>query len=216
MTFNTSEYEKICSFIKENKEKIKKTPEIIAISKNQSKESVEQAINYGIRLFGENRVQEAIKKFTDLKKEHCDLKLHLTGPLQTNKVKQAIKIFDVFHTLDREKLAIEFSKHKADISEKKFFIQVNIGKEKQKIGIFPDYVESFVNYCLADLNLNVIGLMIIPPQYENPDEYFFQLYSLAKENNLEFLSMGMSSDYKKALLNGASHIRVGTLLFGER
>ena len=145
-----------------------------------------------------------------------DLELHLTGPLQTNKVKNAIKIFDLFQTLDREKLANEFSKHVESIKNKVFFIQVNIGKEKNKSGIFPEEADDFIKYCMQDLKLNIAGLMCIPPINTNPTFYFKNLYNIAKGNNLIHLSMGMSGDYIDGLKCGASYIRVGTLLFGNR
>ena len=152
----------------------------------------------------------------NLKSSFQDLELHLTGPLQTNKVKNAIKIFDLFQTLDREKLANEFSKHAESIKNKVFFIQVNIGKEKNKSGIFPEEADDFIKYCKQDLKLNIAGLMCIPPINTNPTFYFKNLYNIAKGNNLIHLSMGMSGDYIDGLKCGASYIRVGTLLFGNR
>ena len=193
-----------------------KNAKMVAVSKNHSVESVKIAINSGIRIFGENRVQEAEKKFLNLKNIFQDLELHLTGPLQTNKVKNAIKIFDLFQTLDREKLANEFSKHKESIKNKIFFIQINIGKEKTKSGILPEEADGFIKYCKQDLKLNITGLMCIPPIDKNPTFYFKNLNDIAKRNSLIHLSMGMSSDYIDGLKCGASYIRVGTLLFGNR
>ncbi len=193
-----------------------KNAKMVAISKNHSVESVKIAINSGIRIFGENRVQEAEKKFLNLKNIFQDLELHLTGPLQTNKVKNAIKIFDLFQTLDREKLANEFSKHKESIKNKIFFIQINIGKEKTKSGILPEEADGFIKYCKQDLKLNITGLMCIPPIDKNPTFYFKNLNDIAKRNSLIHLSMGMSSDYIDGLKCGASYIRIGTLLFGNR
>ena len=213
MTFNPSNYQQILKNISKYSTKNVK---MVAISKNHSIASIEKAINSGIRIFGENRVQEAEKKFLNLKKNFQDLELHLTGPLQTNKVKNAIKIFDLFQTLDREKLANEFSKYKESIKNKAFFIQVNIGKEKTKSGIMPEVADSFIEYCNHDLKLNILGLMCIPPIDKNPIFYFKNLNDIAKRNNLNHLSMGMSNDYVDGLKCGASYIRVGTLLFGNR
>ena len=213
MTFNSSNYQQI----KQNIAKYgSKNVKIVAVSKNHSVESIKIAINSGIRVFGENRVQEAEKKFLNLKSSYQDLELHLTGPLQTNKVKNAIKIFDLFQTLDREKLANEFSKHIDLIKNKVFFIQVNIGREKTKSGIFPETADDFIGYCKQDLKLNVVGLMCIPPIDKNPTIYFKNLNDIAKRNNINHLSMGMSKDYISGLKCGASYIRVGTLLFGSR
>ena len=213
MTFNSLNYQQIL----ENMGKYgTKNVKIVAVSKNHSVESIKIAINSGIRVFGENRVQEAEKKFSNLKSSYQDLELHLTGPLQTNKVKNAIKIFDLFQTLDREKLAKEFGKHAEIIKNKVFFIQVNIGKEKTKSGIFPEEADDFIKYCKQDLKLNITGLMCLPPIDKNPKIYFKKLNDIAKKNNLIHLSMGMSGDYIEGLKCGASYIRVGTLLFGNR
>ena len=213
MTFNSSNYLQILEDISKYGSKNVK---MVAVSKNHSVESIKIAINSGIRIFGENRVQEAEKKFLNLKNNFQDLRLHLTGPLQTNKVKNAIKIFDLFQTLDREKLAKEFSKHTESIKNKVFFIQVNIGKEKTKSGILPEEADGFIEYCKQDLKLNIAGLMCIPPIDKNSTFYFKNLKDIAKRNNIIHLSMGMSKDYVDGLSCGASYIRVGTLLFGNR
>ena len=213
MTFNSSNYQKILENISKYSVKSVK---MVAVSKNHSVESIKTAIYSGIRIFGENRVQEAEKKFIDLKNKFKDLELHLTGPLQTNKVKNAIKIFDIFQTLDREKLANEFSKYEELIKNKIFFIQVNIGREKTKSGILPEIADDFIIYCRQDLKLNIRGLMCIPPINKNPNSYFKNLNDIAKRNNIDHLSMGMSTDYIDGLKCGASYIRVGTLLFGNR
>ena len=213
MTFNSSNYLQILENISKDSTKNVK---MVAVSKNHSVESIKEAINSGIRIFGENKVQEAEKKFTNLKSTFQNLELHLTGPLQTNKVKNAIKIFDLFQTLDREKLAKEFSKHRESIKNKNFFIQVNIGSEKTKSGILPEIADDFIIYCRQDLKLNITGLMCIPPIDKNPIFYFKNLNDIAKRNNINHLSMGMSNDYVDGLKCGASYIRVGTLLFGNR
>ena len=209
--FNILIYNKI---FKEIKVSGKKT-QIVSVSKNHSMESVEDALGHGVRIFGENRVQEAKKKFENLKKQYPDLELHLTGPLQTNKAKEAIKLFDVFHTLDREKLAKEFVKL-GGLKNKKFFIQVNIGKENNKSGIYLEHLYEFTNFCRHDLGLNIVGLMCIPPVNDEASKFFSILEQEAKKNNLFQLSMGMSSDYIEAIEQNATYIRIGTLLFGKR
>ncbi len=193
-----------------------KSTKIVAISKNHPKDSVIDAIKYGVETFGENRVNEAKKKFEDIKNANPLVKLHLTGPLQSNKVKDAAKLFDVFHTLDREKIAIEFNKNLLYLQNKEIFIQVNTGKEETKSGIFPADVSEFINYCINDMQLNIIGLMCIPPVNDNPDDHFSLLSELANRNNLHNLSIGMSSDYKKAIKFKPKYIRLGTILFGKR
>jgi len=213
MTFNKVNYEEISSFIKKN---AKKTVKIVAISKNHPLSSIKDALKCGIRVFGENRVQEAIGKFQDLKNSYPDTELHLTGPLQTNKVKASLNIFDVFQTLDREKLVREFIKYQNITKRKKFFVQINVGKENNKSGIMPEEGLEFVNYCISDCGLPVIGLMCIPPQHENPKPYFALLKQIAQQADINNLSMGMSEDYKIGILSGATHIRIGTYLFGKR
>ena len=216
MTFNIIKYNEILRQIKENKKKNPVNIDIIAISKNHNSESIKEAINCGLRQFGENRVQEAISKFTKLKLENNEIILHLTGSLQTNKVKDAIKIFDVFHTLDREKLAKEFKKSLPPTSSHKFFIQVNTGFESQKSGILPKHADDFIKYCINELNLSIMGLMCIPPIQEDPINHFQNLRQIAIKHKLKYLSMGMSADYEQAIKCGATHIRIGTLLFGKR
>ena len=190
---------------------------IIAVSKNKPIEVIEDSIRFGHRIFGESRVQEAFNKFSSLKKNYPDLQLHMIGPIQTNKIKKAIEIFDYIHTLDREKLANEFSKNlEGHNYNKKFFIQINIGKEKQKTGIEPSLACDFIKYCQHDLKLNIIGLMCIPPIKDDPETHFVNLKKIAYKNNLYSLSMGMSSDYKIAVQCQATHIRVGSFIFGDR
>ena len=210
--FEFKKYQEIQDFIKQN-DKIAK---IVAISKNHSKESVIEALKHGVRIFGENKVQEAKKKFTDLFKQYPNLELHFTGTLQTNKVKSALHIFQVFQTLDRERLANEFLKFPSLIKDKKFFIQVNTGKESNRNGVMPKETKDFIRFCLDELNLNIIGLMCMPPIAENPKRHFTLLHKIARENNINQLSMGMSSDYKDAIMLNATYIRLGTILFGER
>lgn len=209
--FDIGNYNKILQEI----DIFKKKTKIIAVSKNHPLGAVEDALSYGVRTFGENRVQEAKTKFENLKKTNPNIELHLTGPLQTNKTKEAIKLFDIFHTLDREKLAKEFVKH-GGLDNKKFFVQVNTGKEESKSGIYLEETKDFINFCKNDLRINVIGLMCIPPINDNPAEHFSLLQQKATALGLSELSMGMSSDYIEAIQYNATYIRIGTRLFGNR
>ena len=210
--FNFEEYKKI----KENISFLGKKTEIVAISKNQPLEDVEKAISYGLEVFGENRVQEAKLKFENIKEKNKNITLHLTGPLQTNKVYNALMLFDIFHTLDREKLLKELSKHNEIIKKKSFFIQVNTGKEATKSGIFPEDLKSFLELCRAYEINNIGGLMCIPPINDNPKKHFQIISELTSECGLGRPSIGMSSDYKDALEFDPKYIRVGTALFGKR
>ena len=210
--FNFVKYQEIQDFIRKN-EKIAK---IVAISKNHSKESIIEALEHGVRTFGENKVQEAKKKFSELVKQYPNLELHFTGSLQTNKVKLALQVFHVFQTLDRERLANEFLKFPDLTKNKKFFIQVNTGQESNKSGIMPKETKDFFRYCKDELKLNIIGLMCIPPIAESPKLHFMLLKKIARENNIAQLSMGMSDDYAEAIKLNATYIRLGTILFGKR
>ena len=210
--FDLKKYNNINDFIK----KTSNSTKIVAISKNHPIDSVLQAINSGVHIFGENRVQEAQQKFEKIKKNNPKIELHLTGPLQSNKVKSAIELFDVFHTLDREKIAREFSKNKELIKNKKIFLQINIGKENTKSGIFPEDTRDFLLFLKNEMDLPIHGLMCIPPFNDDPVYYFSKLKTLAKENNINELSIGMSDDYKKALPFNPTYIRLGTILFGKR
>jgi pyridoxal phosphate enzyme (YggS family) len=187
---------------------------LIVVTKNQEFNEINLLINAKHFDFGENRVQEATFKWKNLISTNPQLKLHLIGKLQTNKAKDAFQIFHYIHTLDNEKLAQIFSKFESNSSKKiKYFIQVNIGNEPQKNGIALDRLNQFVKYCINDLKLNIIGLMCIPPLEIDPSKYFMKLADLAKENNLNELSMGMSNDYEYAIKNGATFVRVGSKIF---
>ena len=210
--FNYKKFNEINNLIK-NTGKLTK---IVAISKNHTKDSINEAIKYGVLTFGENRVQEAQEKFINIKETNPNIELHLTGPLQSNKVKTAINLFDVFHTLDREKIANEFSKYSKLLQKKKFFVQINTGKEQTKSGIYPNDLKDFLFYLNNDLNISIEGLMCIPPIDEDPKHHFNMLKILANKNNIKNLSIGMSSDYKKALEFNPTYIRLGTILFGKR
>ncbi len=206
--------------IQENFQEIKSAiagrVKLIAVSKNQSVEKIQAALIYGHRLFGENRVQEAKAHWEDLKKSYSDLELHLIGPLQTNKTKDAVALFDVIQTLDRKNLVDALAKEERKQNKKlKYFIQVNTGGEEQKAGIAVDGLSLLLKYAQAK-ELNVIGLMCIPPVDENPDPHFKLLKNLADQNNLKELSMGMSGDFETAINCGATYVRVGSALFGER
>ncbi len=210
--FNSLKYNEINKLLKNNNNSCK----IVAISKNHTKESVLEAISHGVRIFGENRVQEAQDKFTQIKIDNPLIKLHLTGPLQSNKVKAALSLFDVFHTLDREKIAREFSKHRNLIINKKIFLQINTGKEKSKSGIFPEDIKEFLFFLREEMKLSISGLMCIPPVDDDPTYHFEKLRFLANENKINNLSIGMSGDYKIALKFKPTYIRLGTILFGGR
>jgi len=210
--FNKKKFNEIKDFLK----KTNNITKIVAISKNHPIESILQAINSGVYIFGENRVQEAQEKFQKIKQKNPKIELHLTGPLQSNKVKTAISLFDVFHTLDREKIAREFSKHLEPLENKKIFLQVNTGKEKSKSGIFPEDVKDFLFFLKDEMRLNIQGLMCIPPIDEEPSHHFSRLKMLAIENKINELSIGMSDDYEKALEFDPKYIRLGTVLFGKR
>ena len=190
--------------------------DLIAVTKNQPLNKINLLIKENHFHFGENRVQEAILKWNDLINNYPQLKLHLIGKLQSNKAQEAFKIFHYIHTLDNDKLANIFAKLEIKFLKKiKYFIQVNIANEPQKNGISVDKVNQFVKHCIEDLKLNIIGLMCIPPIEGSPNKYFSKLAELAKINNLNELSMGMSNDYECAVQNGATFIRIGSKIFNE-
>ena len=190
---------------------------LIAVSKVQPVEKIEVALVEGHRLFGENRVQEAALKWPALKIKYPNAKLHLIGPLQTNKVKDAIMLFDVIETLDRLKLAEEIKKQSVKKgSDITCYVQVNTGEEQQKAGVFPAETEEFVRYCQKTVGLNIKGLMCIPPINEEPALHFNLLAAIAGRLNLPTLSMGMSDDFETAIAFGATHVRIGSSIFGER
>ena len=194
-----------------------KMPEIIAVSKTFSISEILPVINYGQIHFGENKVQEAIDKWSSIKNDFNHIKLHMLGKLQTNKVKYLIPLFDYLHSLDNMKLAEKISLEQKKKNKKlKIFIQVNIGSEQQKNGIEIDQVENFYKKCTNDLELNIIGLMCLPPNNEKSSLYFSKMNILSKKLNLNELSMGMSSDYIDALENNSSFLRIGSKIFGTR
>ena len=195
---------------------INKVPKIIAVSKTFGMGKISPLIDQGHLDFGENKVQEAIEKWSDVKSNNTNIKLHLIGGLQTNKVKSAVKLFDFIHSVDSEKLAKKISdEQKKQKKELKIFIQVNIGDEQQKSGVDKSSVSNLYSYCKT-LNLNVVGLMCIPPFEKPPEKFFKELNILNKNLNLSELSMGMSSDYLDAIRNGATYVRIGSNIFGQR
>lgn len=190
---------------------------LVAVSKRQPVEKIQEALDTGHRLFGENRVQEAIEHWQGRKPLYPDLALHLIGPLQTNKIKDAIELFDVIETIDREKLAKKLGSALQNANKKMpCFIQVNTGEEEQKSGITPNELPEFLNFCKHDCALNITGLMCIPPIDEPSALHFALLQKLAATAQLPQLSMGMSSDFERAIPLGATYVRVGTGIFGER
>ncbi len=190
---------------------------LIAVSKTKSVEEIRPTIAAGQRLFGENRVQEALAKWPGLKIEFPDIRLHLIGPLQTNKVREAVGLFDALQSLDREKLARALAAEMAKQARRPdCFIQVNTGEEPQKAGIWPGEADAFIGLCRDDLGLPVAGLMCIPPVDEEPALHFALLREIARRNGVAGLSMGMSADFDTAIRFGATHIRVGTAIFGAR
>ena len=195
---------------------INTNPKILAVSKTFEINKILPLIEYGHLHYGENKVQEALEKWSDIKLTKKDLKLHLIGKLQTNKVKQAIKIFDYIHSVDSEKLAKKIADEEIKQGKKiKIFIQVNIGDEEQKSGVDKSSVYELYSYC-KEINLNVIGLMCIPPLTKSSDIYFKEMNILNKNLNLNELSMGMSSDYLDAIKNSATYVRIGSNIFGQR
>ena len=191
--------------------------QLIAVSKTFGVEDIHPLLEAGQRVFGENRVQEAESKWPQLREEFPDLKLHLIGPLQSNKTKEAVQLFDVIETVDREKIA-KFLQEEMLKQNRKLpcYVQVNIGEEPQKAGIAPNEAVKFVKHCQNDHHLDIIGLMCIPPVGENPGPYFALLAKLAKEAEVKKLSMGMSADYETAIAFGATSVRVGSAIFGHR
>ena len=200
----------------ESNKNLSKQPQIVAVSKTFKMDHILPVLNHGHIHFGENKVQEAVEKWTSVKNENKKIKLHLIGKLQTNKVKIAVKLFDYIHSLDSEKLANKISKIQKELNIiTKLFIQVNIGNEDQKSGIPANEVLNFYKYCKS-LDLDIIGLMCIPPFNEDTSKYFSRMSELNKKLDLNELSMGMSSDYLKAIDYESTFLRIGSNIFGQR
>lgn len=210
----------ICESIRKTAQQYGRDPDsvrLIAVSKTQGDDKIMAALDAGQRIFGENRVQEAQLRWTDRRKDHNDLELHLIGPLQTNKVKDAVALFDVIHTLDREKLALKLaSEMQTQNRHLPCLIQVNTGAEDQKSGVLPASLPDFLKFCRNECGLNIVGLMCIPPVDDPPALHFALLRKLAAAHNLPQLSMGMSADYEWAVGLDATYIRIGTGIFGDR
>ena len=218
MHSSIKKYEDIIRLIKSKIEdqKTSKLPKIIAVSKTFALDNILPLIEYGHLDYGENKVQEAIEKWSDIKIKKPQIKLHLIGKLQTNKVKFAIRIFDYIHSVDSIKLAKKISDEQKKQNKKvKIFIQVNIGSEEQKSGIDVNKIEELLNFC-KELELDVIGLMCIPPINKDSSKYFQKMSLLKNDFNLQQLSMGMSSDYLDAIKNNATYLRIGSSIFGKR
>ena len=205
------------NLIKKEINNIKPKVNIIAVSKTFNFETIEPLIKNGHLHFGENKVQEAVAKWSEIKKSNKNLQLHMLGKLQTNKVKYAVPLFDYIHSLDNIKLAEKISSEQIKVQKKlKIFIQVNIGNEKQKNGILKNEVKSFFDKCVEKLNLDIVGLMCIPPKENSNKDYFGEMMEIKKKIGLENLSMGMSSDYLDAIKAGSNFVRIGSKIFGDR
>jgi len=192
-------------------------PNIVAVSKTFPISEILPLINHGHTDYGENKVQEAIQKWTNIKGDFNNIKLHMIGKLQTNKVKYVIPLFDYIHSLDNLKLAEKISSEQLKKNKNiKMFIQINIGNENQKSGIISENLENFYKICTKDLGLNIIGLMCLPPQNLDEEKYFSEMLKLSKKINLDGLSMGMSNDYKKAIKYRSTFLRIGSKIFGRR
>ena len=190
---------------------------IIIVCKTFSMDKILPLIDAGHVHFGENKVQEAELKWKEVKKKHSNIKLHMVGKLQTNKVKAALNIFDYIHSVDNYRLGEKIIKYEKELNKKiKTFVQVNVGEESQKSGISPENVNQFVNYCKNSLSLNIIGLMCLPPINDNPEKYFLHLNQHKNQTDLCHLSMGMSKDYQTAIKCGSTFLRIGSKILGER
>jgi pyridoxal phosphate enzyme (YggS family) len=199
--------------IKNNIKALSSNTSLIVVSKNQTIESILKIVETGQVDFGENRAQEALQKWEKVIASNPNIRLHFIGPLQTNKVKSVFKLFHYIHSLDSDRLAIKFSEEeKINKKKLKYFVQINLGEELQKSGIHPSKLTDFINFC-KKLELNILGLMCIPPVNKDPKIYFSELRKLALKNNLQELSMGMSNDYKDAISLGSTWVRIGSEIF---
>jgi len=200
-----------------DRKQLKTNPQIIIVTKTWSMNKIIPLLKMGHTHFGENKIQEAETKWLNVKNKYNDLQLHMLGKLQSNKTKKAVKLFDYIHSLDNEKLAKKISQHEQELNKKiKLFIQVNIAEENNKSGISLNDLNNFYDYCIKELSLNIIGLMCLPKINSDTNKYFRTLKNISNKLSLADLSMGMSVDYEKAVLNGATYLRLGTAIFGER
>ena len=196
---------------------LKSKPKIIVVSKKFSLDKIKLLLEDGHTHYGENQIQEAENKWSNTRNQYNNLQLHMIGKLQSNKAKKAVKLFDYIHSLDNEKLALKISQYEKELNKKtKLFIQINLGDESQKSGIFLKDAKNFSEYCVKDLSLTVIGLMCLPPINESSSNYFIMLREAGIKLNLPELSMGMSSDYEVATKFGSTYLRLGTAILGER
>ena len=200
-----------------DRKQLKTNPQIIVVTKTFPLSAITPLIESGHTHFGENKIQEAENKWIKARKQFHNLKLHMIGKLQSNKVKKAVKIFDYIHSLDSTKLALKIFKYEKELNKKiRLFIQVNVAEENEKSGILLSDLNKFYDYCTKELSLNIIGLMCLPPIESNSHEYFKIMKNTAEKLNLKNLSMGMSSDFEQAIVNGSTYLRLGTIILGER
>ena len=200
-----------------DRKQLKTIPQIIAVTKSFPLNKITPLLEMGHIHFGENKIQEAESKWLNVKNKYKSLQLHMLGKLQSNKAKKAVKLFDYIHSLDNAKLASKLSQYEKELGKKtKLFIQVNIAEENQKSGILLKDLNNFYLYCKNELLLNIIGLMCLPPVETESQKYFQLLKSVAEKHNLKDLSMGMSSDFEQAIINGSTYLRLGTIILGER
>ena len=198
------------------KKQLKISPQIIVVTKTFPMEKITSLLNFGHNHFGENKIQEAEKKWSELKNKN-NLYLHMVGKVQSNKAKKAVKVFDFIHSLDNKKLALKLNESEIELNKKvKYFIQVNIANETQKSGINLNEINEFYTYCTKELSLNIVGLMCLPPANIDPDTFFKLLKNEGEKLKIKELSMGMSGDYKVALINGSTYLRLGSKIMGER
>ena len=200
-----------------DKKQLKISTKIIVVTKTFPISKIKGLLDNGHLHYGENKIQEAEKKWEDVKKQYINLQLHMIGKLQSNKAKKAVKLFDYIHSLDNEKLALKIFESEKELNKKiKLFIQVNVANEQQKSGIDLNQLNDFYNYCTKELFLNIIGLMCLPPINTSSKEYFQLLKKRGENLSLKELSMGMSSDFEKAISNGSTYLRLGTIILGQR
>ena len=200
-----------------NIKQLKTKPKIIVVTKTFPIKNIVPLLEYGHIHYGENKIQEAEEKWLDIKNNYKNFQLHMVGKLQTNKVKKAVKLFDYIHSLDNERLALKIFQYQKELNkEVKLFIQINLAAEREKSGLAINNLNSFYKYCVNKLSLNIVGLMCLPPIHDNTDKYFKLLKKNSEDFNLKELSMGMSSDFENAILNGATFLRLGTVIMGRR
>ena len=200
-----------------DKKQLKTIPQIIVVTKAFPLKEIIPLLESGHVHFGENKIQEAENKWPNVRNQYKNLKLHMLGKLQSNKVKKAVQLFDYIHSLDSKKLALKINQYEKELNKKiKLFLQINIAEEIQKSGILLNDLDNFYNYCTKELSLNIIGLMCMPPVNSDSGKYFKILKKTSEKLNLTDLSMGMSEDYEQAVLNGSTYLRLGTVIFGER